>query len=90
MTPGAHAACAACGGIDWAAATHAGCLQAAGAQQREAGLLAHTPETLDAWGRMLRTRVHGHPLALGLERTKGPWSPPGARMTFWGSCPSSH
>ena len=72
MTPGAHAACAACGGIDWAAATHAGCLQAAGAQQREAGLLAHTPETLDAWGRMLRTRVHGHPLALGLERTQGP------------------
>jgi hypothetical protein len=58
--------------IDWADATHDGCLQAAGSAKRECFELAHTPEASDAWGTALRTRFHGPPVALCLELTKGP------------------
>src|SRR3989441_891959 len=59
-------------GIDWADAKHDGCLQAAGSAKRECFQLEHTPEAIDAWVTTLRTRFHGHPVALCLERTKGP------------------
>lgn len=72
MTHGSHEAFAACVGIDWADANHAVCLQAAGSEQRESCMIAHTPETIDAWVSRLRTRFHGQPLALCLERNKGP------------------
>jgi hypothetical protein len=41
-------------GIDWADATHAICLHAAGSDTRESSALAHTPEAIDAWARTLR------------------------------------
>src|SRR5215831_10782628 len=72
MTPTSHTTFAAFVGIDWADAKHDGCLQAAGAAKREGFQLEHTPEAIDAWVTTLRTRFHGHPVALYLELTKGP------------------
>jgi hypothetical protein len=72
LTQGAHDACAAFGGIDWAAIPHDGCLQAAGAAQRAGFPLAPRPEAIDAWGTTLRTRGNGHLVALCRARTKGP------------------
>jgi hypothetical protein len=59
-------------GSDWAEATPARCLQAAGTAHRERLQLAHTPAALDAWGTTLRTWFHGHPVAVGLARDQGP------------------
>src|SRR5262245_23600952 len=72
MTPTSHNIFAAFVGIDGAAAQHDGCLQAAGAVQRECFQLEHTPEAIDTWGTTLRTRFHGQPVALGLELNQGP------------------
>src|SRR4029450_2337969 len=72
MPPPLHDAFAAFIGIDWADARHEGCLQAAGSARREGFQLEHTPEAIDAWVTTLRTRFHGQPVALCLERTKGP------------------
>jgi transposase len=59
-------------GIDWADATHDICLQAAGSEKRESCILEHMPETIDAWGSMLRVRFNGRPIAICLELNKGP------------------
>src|SRR5919199_442213 len=72
MTQTSHDTFAAFVGLDWADAQHEGCLQAAGSTQREYFQLVHTPEAIDAWVTTLRTRFHGHPVALCLELTKGP------------------
>src|SRR5262249_14827973 len=72
LTPTSHDTFAAFVGIDWADAQHDGCLQSAGAAQREGFQLAHTPEAIDAGGTTLRTRFHGQPVALCLARNKGP------------------
>ena len=72
MTHGSHAELAAFVGIDWADAQQDVCLQAAGSEQRASCLIAHPPETIDAWVRRLRTRFHGPPMALCLERNTGP------------------
>jgi transposase len=72
MTQTSHAIFAAFVGIDWADATHDGCLQTAGATKCECFQLEHTPEAIDAWVTTLRTRCNGQPVAIGLELTKGP------------------
>src|SRR5215468_3551125 len=72
MTPPSHDTFAAFIGIDWADAKHDGCLQAAGTAKRECFQLEHTPEAIDAWVQTLRTRFHGHPVAVCLELNKGP------------------
>lgn len=59
-------------GLDWADAKHDVCLQAAGSETREFSVLAHTPETIDAWVMTLRTRFKGQPIAICLELNKGP------------------
>jgi hypothetical protein len=59
-------------GLDWADAKHDVCLQAPGSETREFSVLAHTPETIDAWVSTLRTRFKGQPIAICLELTKGP------------------
>ena len=46
-------------------------LQSAGSA-REFLRLEHRPEAIDAWVCTLRTRFNGQPLAICLERTKGP------------------
>src|SRR6266566_8593509 len=72
MTPTSHDTFAAFVGIDWADATHAICLQAAGTAKRECFQLDHTPEAIEAWVTTLRTRFSGQPVAVCLELTKGP------------------
>jgi transposase len=72
MTPTSHDTFAAFVGIDWADAKHDICLQAAGTAKRECLQLEHTPEAIDAWVTTLRTRFHGHPVAICLELNKGP------------------
>jgi transposase len=72
MTPPSHETFAAFIGIDWADATHAGCLQAAGTAKREGFQLEHTPEAIDAWLTTRRTRFHGQPVAVCLALDKGP------------------
>ena len=72
MPPLPHEPFAACVGIDWAEATHALGLQAAGSTTREARSLDHTPEAMDAWVCTLRPRFGGHPVARCLELKKGP------------------
>jgi hypothetical protein len=63
---------AACIGLDWAEAKHDICLQASGSAHREFLRLDHRPAAIDAWGQSLRTRFNGQPLAVCLERKKGP------------------
>ena len=76
-------ACAACIGLDWADATHAICLQAAGSDTRESGMVAHTPEALDAWARALRSRFGGQPMAVALELIPGPRVAARRTPDFW-------
>jgi transposase len=59
-------------GLDWAEAKHDVCLQATGTTQREFLSFEHRPEAIDAWVQTLRTRFHGHPVAVCLELNKGP------------------
>jgi len=59
-------------GLDWADAKHDVCLQATGTARREFLSFAHRPEAIDAWVQTLRTRFHGHPVAVCLELNKGP------------------
>lgn len=72
MKPPASEACAAFVGLDWAAAKHDVCLQAAGTAQRELLSLDHSPEESNAWVQTLRTRFNGQPVAVCLALNKGP------------------
>ena len=58
-------------GIDWSDRKHDFCLQGAGAQQREFGVLAHDPEAIARWATALQRRFGG-PIAVCLEIAKGP------------------
>src|SRR5215470_4226527 len=59
-------------GLDWADAKHDVCIQATGTARREFLSFEHRPEAIDAWVQTLRTRFHGHPVAVCLELNKGP------------------
>jgi len=59
-------------GRDWADAKHDVGLQATGTARREFLSFAPRPEAIDAWVQTLRTRFHGHPVAVCLELNKGP------------------
>ena len=72
MKPETYEACAAFIGLDWAEATHAGGLHAAGSEHREHVSLAHTPEAIDAWVGSLHKRCEGKPIAIGLALNQGP------------------
>ena len=58
-------------GVDWSDKKHDFCLQGAGSQQREQGVVAHRPEAIDQWARALHQRFGG-PIAVCLEIAKGP------------------
>jgi transposase len=58
-------------GIDWSDRKHDFCLQAAGSQHREFGVLAHCPEAIARWANALYSRLGG-PIAVCLEIAKGP------------------
>jgi hypothetical protein len=72
MKPQAPEAFAAFIGLDWADVTHDVCRQAAGSARREFLVLEHRPEAIEAWGRTLRTRCNGQPMAVCLELKQGP------------------
>jgi hypothetical protein len=78
---------AACIGRDWAEATHAIGLPAAGSNPRESGMLEHTPEAIAAWARALRSRFGGQPMAVCLEWTTGPRVSALRTPDFWGLFP---
>src|SRR5712692_7900063 len=59
-------------GIDWADAKHDICLQAADTDDREFAILAHRPDTIEAWALSLKQRFQGRSIAVCLELTKGP------------------
>jgi transposase len=59
-------------GIDWADAKHDVCLQAVGSDTREFSRLEHQPEAIDAWAQAVQQRFAGRPVAVCLERSKGP------------------
>jgi transposase len=58
-------------GIDWAAAKHDICVQAADAGRREFACISSQPEGIDAWAQALYRRFGG-PIAVALELSKGP------------------
>jgi hypothetical protein len=72
MQPQHPEAFAAFVGLDWANAKHDICLQATGTPHREFLVLEYRPEAIDTWVQSLRTRFHGHPVAVCLELNKGP------------------
>ena len=72
MKPQPDHAFAAFIGIDWADQKHDICLQAAHAESREFTVLAHRPESIEAWALSLKQRFQGQPIAVCLELTKGP------------------
>jgi transposase len=59
-------------GIDWADRKHDVCLQAAGSNKKEFGVLAHRPEAIAQWAEGLRRRFGARPIAVCLEIAKGP------------------
>lgn len=72
MKPHINASYAAYIGIDWADQKHDICLQAAHADTQEFSVLAHRPDTIEAWALSLKQRFQGQPIAVCLEITKGP------------------
>lgn len=72
MKPQINPAYAAYIGIDWADQKHDICLQAAGADTPEFAVLAHRPDSIEAWALSLKQRFHGQPIAVCLELAKGP------------------
>ncbi len=58
-------------GIDWAAAKHDICVQAADGGGREFACISSQPEGIDAWAQALYRRFGG-PIAVALELSKGP------------------
>jgi transposase len=59
-------------GIDWADRKHDFCLQVAGSEKRERGVLEHKPATIEAWAFGLRERFGGAPVAVAVELSQGP------------------
>ena len=58
-------------GIDWAAAKHDICVQAAAGGAREFTCISSQPEGIEAWAQDLYQRFGG-PIAVALELSKGP------------------
>ncbi len=58
-------------GIDWAAAKHDICVQAADGGAREFACISSQPEGIEVWAQALYQRFGG-PIAVALELCKGP------------------
>ena len=58
-------------GIDWAAAKHDICVQAAECEAREFACISSQPEAIETWAQDLYRRFGG-PIAVALELSKGP------------------
>jgi transposase len=58
-------------GLDWADQKHVVTLQEAGSEQRQRFTLDQTPEALQNWIQLLRTRFAGRPVAIAAEQKRG-------------------
>ena len=58
-------------GIDWTDSKHDACWQAAGSEQREFTCFSHQVDSIEAWAHSMHQRFGG-PIAIALERSKGP------------------
>lgn len=58
-------------GIDWADKKHDYCIQGSKQQDREFGILTHSPDKINEWVQSLHQRFGGQ-LAISIELTKGP------------------
>ena len=58
-------------GIDWADQQHAFCLQVAGQEPMERGVLEQTADALGSWVAQLLQRFGGRPVAVALEQSRG-------------------
>lgn len=59
-------------GIDWSDCKHDICLIDPQTGRREASILRHSPQTIEAWAAALRARFGGRQLAVCLEQSRGP------------------
>jgi transposase len=59
-------------GIDWSDKKHDLCLIETTTGKREASVLPHSPQKIDAWATALRARFGGQPVAVCLEQSRGP------------------
>jgi transposase len=57
--------------IDWADQKHIWSLYVPGAQKREHGECAHSPEVIDVWIHQLTARFAGQPIAVCVEQSRG-------------------
>ena len=58
-------------GIDWSDRKHDICLIEAVTGKREAAILPHSPQAIEAWAVALRARFGGGPVAVCLEQSRG-------------------
>ena len=58
-------------GLDWADQKHVVTLQQAGSDRQERFTLDQTPEALQTWIQLLRTRFGGKPVAIAVEQARG-------------------
>lgn len=58
-------------GLDWADQKHVLTLQEANSDQRQRITLDQTPEALQSWIQLLRTRFAGRPVAIAVEQKRG-------------------
>src|SRR5215218_1375095 len=59
-------------GIDWSVRKHDLSLVETASSKREASVLPHSPQEIEAWATNLRARYGGRPLAVCLEQSRGP------------------
>lgn len=59
-------------GIDWSDRKHDLCLIETATGKREASILPHSPQAIDAWATALRVRYGGQFIAVCLEQSRGP------------------
>lgn len=59
-------------GIDWSDKKHDLCLVDASTGRKEFSIIKQTPEALNEWALMLKSRFDGQPVAVCLEQSRGP------------------
>jgi hypothetical protein len=58
-------------GLDWADQKHDMCLSAGDSKRVEYAVIKQTPEAIDEWACLMRTRFDGQPVAVCIEQTRG-------------------
>ena len=58
-------------GLDWADQKHDVCLSVGDSKRVEYDVIKQTPEAIDEWACLMRTRFDGQPVAVCIEQTRG-------------------